>query len=126
MRVSATSVAPQPVRRQAPLRWATTGPCGQGIPHPQPATDRTPWLIAAVAIVAIIVAVAWSAQKRAEPTVPVMSNAGNGGNASGGNLPPGGVVQAPSIENLTPKERFIKLQTKIDQQLEQHDTTRIA
>jgi hypothetical protein len=85
-------------------------------------------LIAGVAIIAIIAAVVLSARKRAEPTVPVMANAGNASGSVTGiaDAPGGGAVQAPSIANLTPKERFIKLQTRIDQQLEQHDTTRIA
>jgi hypothetical protein len=85
-------------------------------------------LIAGVAIIAIVAAVIWSAQKRAEPAVPIMANAGNGAGSAAGSadLSGGGTIQAPPIADLTPKERFIKLQTRIDQQLEQHDTTRIA
>lgn len=93
-----------------------------------PRSDRTPWIIAGVAVLAIIAAVAWSARNRGEPTVPAMANAGNAGNAAADAAGAGGGVTtpAPSIANLTPKERFLKLQTRIDQQLAQGDTTRLA
>jgi len=83
-------------------------------------SSSTPWILAGIAVVAIIVAVALAARKRAEPTAPLMANAGN--------EVPGdpNVVRAPNIDSLSPKERFIRLQTRIDQQLEKRDTTRVG
>ena len=76
-------------------------------------------------VAGIIIAVGYSANKRSEPPVPAMANAGNAG-ASAGDVAGGATPQAPNIENLSPKERFIRLQTRIDQQMEKRDTTRLA
>jgi hypothetical protein len=81
-----------------------------------------PWIIAGVLIVAILVGVIYSARKRGEPSVPSMANAGNSATTDGDP----GIVRAPNIDSMSPKERFIKLQTRIDQQLERRDTTRVG
>lgn len=122
----------------APLATPTCGPCGATLSagakfcHACGAGttratasggDRTAWIIAAILVAAIIVAVGYSATKRGQPEVPNMANAGNAGA-----LDPksGTTAPAPNIENLSPKERFIRLQTRIDQQIEKGDTTRLA
>lgn len=94
---------------------------------PAAAKDRTPWLVAGLMVVVIIVAVGYSATKRGQPTAPIMANAGNAG--AGGGADPnvlGTTMVAPNIDSMTPKERFLRLETRIDQQLERRDTTRLT
>jgi len=94
---------------------------------PNRPADRTPWFVAMVLVAAIIVAVAYSATKRGGAAAPTMANAGNAG--AGGVQDPGVVgttMQAPNIDSMTPKERFLRLQTRIDQQLEKRDTSRLT
>jgi len=80
-------------------------------------------------VIAIISAVAYSAARRAEPTAPNMANAGNSNGAPAGD-PGAGVLGttmvAPNIDSLSPKERFLRLQNRIDQQIERKDTTRLT
>jgi hypothetical protein len=93
----------------------------------RPSGDRTPWFVAMILVAAIIMAVAYSATKRSGAAPPAMSNAGNAG--AGGAQDPsvvGTTMAAPNIDSLTPKERFLRLQTRIDQQLERRDTTRLT
>lgn len=104
---------------------ASGGPANAHMTPARQNGDRTPWIVAAILVVAIIFAVGYSAKKRADPNVPLMANAGNGSGAAGGDLNGAGTIPAPNIDSLSPKERFIRLQTRIDQQLERRDTTRL-
>ena len=96
-------------------------------PHASRGGDRTPWIVAAVLILAVIVAVGYSASKRSAGAPPAMANAGNAGaggaeDLSGANA----TIRAPNIDSLSPKERFLRLQNRIDQQLEKRDTSRLT
>lgn len=95
---------------------------------PMPASDRTPWLIAAVLTVVAIAAVLYSANKRAEPAIPSMANAGNAVAGTVGDTGASGVPtgRAPDISKLTPKEQFARLEQRIDQMLEKGDTANLA
>ena len=90
-------------------------------------TDRTPWLIAGVLVVLIIAGVFYSANRQSTPEVAKMANAGNAGNSvtgiaddPGAGCAPTG--RAPDISSLTPKERFVRLQARINTALEKGDT----
>ena len=112
-------------RRNMAIAEASLSAAGRVLPR----RDTTPWIIAGLAIVAIVTAVAWSAAKRAEPAAPNMANAGNGngapvGDPGAGSL--GATMVAPNIDSLSPKERFLRLQNRIDQQIERKDTTRLT
>lgn len=98
----------------------------EGAKHPS--RDNTPWFVAAILVAAIIVAVGYSATKRSGATPLSMSNAGNAGAAGAVDDPnvANTTMRAPNIDSLTPKERFLRLQTRIDQQLEKRDTTRLT
>jgi hypothetical protein len=66
-------------------------------------------------ILLTIVAVAYFATRRAEPTVPSMANAGNAApgaaDAGDGGAP---AVRAPDISNMTPREQFGRLVARIE------------
>ncbi|MGH7524831.1 MAG: hypothetical protein ACREK8_11030 [Gemmatimonadales bacterium] len=77
-----------------------------------------------------IVGVAYFATRPHPPEVPVMANAGNAapGTAASGNAlsgDAGGVVRAPDISNLTPKEQFTRLVARIDRAATADDTATI-
>lgn len=89
-------------------------------------SDRTPWTVAAVIVVLVIVGVIYSANRRSAPEVPAMANAGNAGGALTGVadgpatcVPTG---KAPDISKLTARERFVRLVDRITQYLEKNDT----
>jgi hypothetical protein len=101
-------------------------------------------MIAGILVVLVVVGVIYAAQKRSAPTVPTMANAGNAGAdgtaTSGGNdtgavtgvadapgaapgLPAG---RAPDISNLSPRERFTRLEARINQAAEKGDTATVV
>lgn len=99
---------------------------GAGTP-PAAGADRTPWLIAAVLVFAIVAGVLYVATRGAAPEVPVMANAGNAGSAPGAAAagPAAGCVPsgpAPDISALTPKVRFLRLADRVTGFIEQSDT----
>jgi hypothetical protein len=65
-------------------------------------------------ILLTIVAVAYFATRRSEPTVPSMANAGNAvpgtADVGGGGAP---TVRAPDISNMTPREQYARLVARI-------------
>ena len=91
---------------------------------PLPASDRTPWIIAAVLAVLTIVAVLYSANRRAHPAVPLMANAGNA--APGAETPAGPAGRPPDLSTMTPREQFTRLSARIAQALEKADTATVV
>jgi hypothetical protein len=95
-----------------------------------PGSNRVPWLVASVLCAVSIASVVWAANKRPANDLSVMSNAGNaassgsadGSGATGGGLP---VVRAPDISNMSPRERFVKLEARVTQALQTGDTTTV-
>jgi hypothetical protein len=90
-------------------------------------TDRTPWTIAGILVIAIVAGVIYSANRRAAPDVPTMANAGNAGAAVAGvaDSPAAACAPtgpAPDISKLTPKERFVRLVDRVTQFLDKADT----
>lgn len=94
--------------------------------------DRIPWLIAAVLSVAAVSAVLYSANKGSAPAAPSMANAGNAGAAAAvdgsAGLSANGVPvgRAPDIANMSPKERFVRLEARITQALQSGDTNTVV
>ncbi|MES1259809.1 MAG: zinc ribbon domain-containing protein, partial [Gemmatimonadota bacterium] len=111
-------------QRHMAIADASLKAAGQVLPR----RDTTPWIVAGVAVIAIISAVAYSAARRSEPTAPNMANAGNSTGApdAGGAGALGTTMVAPNIDSLSPKERFLRLQNRIDQKIESKDTTRVT
>jgi hypothetical protein len=70
--------------------------------------------VAGFMVLVTIAAIAYFANKRSEPTIPAMANAGNavpgGTGASGAGVP---AVRAPDISNMTPKEQYTRLVARI-------------
>ncbi len=85
-----------------------------------------PWLIAGLLIVIIVVAVLYSANKRSQPEIPRMANAGNAAGAaddpSAGGLAGG---RAPDISSMSPKERFVRLEARITDALQRGDSATV-
>ena len=124
----------------APVHGALAGaPRAATAPHPLGGgpvisrADRTPWAIALVLCVASVSAVVYSANKNnSAQQATSMSNAGNSGsNAQPGLTPPlgaGGVPvgRAPDISNMSPKERFVRLEGRITQALQAGDSNTVV
>lgn len=97
-----------------------TAATGGAAPAPGGATgDRRPWLVAALLAVVAVGAVAWAASRVKSDAPPAMANAGNA-------EVPDAAGRAPNIENMTPKERFLRLSDRIQQAIETRDTARVA
>lgn len=81
---------------------------------PLPSGDRTPWVVAGFLVLVTVAAVAYFANKRAEPSIPSMANAGNAapGTADAGGTPVP-TVRAPDLSNMTPKEQYTRLVARI-------------
>ncbi|HEY4320250.1 MAG TPA: hypothetical protein VGM77_03645 [Gemmatimonadales bacterium] len=102
---------------------------GAAIPAPHLRADRLPWLIAAVLCVAVIAAVLYYANKGSAPAPVSMANAGNAGAGdSSAGLSANGVPlgRAPDIANMSPKERFVRLEARITQALQSGDTNTVV
>ncbi len=103
-----------------PLRGGSAAPYRR-----RSSRDTIPWIVAAVLTVITIASVAYAATRRNTPSVPSMANAGNSASTDPANTS-AATVRAPNIDSLSPRERFIRLEARIDQMLEKGDTTRIA
>lgn len=84
-----------------------------------PREPRLPWTIAGVLSAVAIAAVVYAAGARGRAAQPQMANAGN---ASGAAAPLG---PAPDITNLTPKERFQRLNDRVMAAAESGDSTTV-
>lgn len=78
---------------------------------------RLPWLIAAILSAVAVAAVVYAAGNRDDAAPPAMANVG-----SAGSTPLG---PAPDISNLTPKERFQRLNDRVMSAAETGDTTTV-
>lgn len=87
---------------------------------PTPRSSSTPWIVAAVLIVASVGAVAWAATHRDDPKTPSMANAGNA--ATTGTAPAG---PAPDISSMSPRERFDRLHDRVISAAERSDTNTV-
>lgn len=93
--------------------------------HP---SDRTAWVVAAILCVVTIAAVVYAASRRGAAPAPQMANAGNAvtGVADDPTAPAAAGMRAPDISNLTPREQFTRLDTRISSMLQSGDTTNVA
>ncbi|HXE58797.1 MAG TPA: zinc ribbon domain-containing protein [Gemmatimonadales bacterium] len=99
--------------------------CGQPVGGRLPRAERTAWITAAVAVVALVGAIVFKlASERPRPQVPDMANPGA---ASG--LPAGAGVplgRAPDISNMTPTERFNRLFDRVMGAAERGDSATVV
>jgi hypothetical protein len=82
----------------------------------RPREPRLPWVIAGILCALAVAAVVYAAGGRGQAAAPAMANAGN----AVGQLGP-----APDITNLTPKERFQRLNDRVMSAAENGDTTTV-
>lgn len=97
--------------------------CGQPAGSAAPAPDRTPWIIAGLAVAILLGAMFYRiARDKPQAPAPDMANAGASGAQPGQSGPPaaapfagGGVPngRAPDISKMTPKERFARLNDRV-------------
>lgn len=102
-------------------------------PEPAPVRpgDRTPWYIAGTVIVVLLGAIIYNVWKGTpQPVAPVMANAGNADPNAAAQAPfagpgvPGG--RAPDITNMTPQERFARLNDRVMRAAEAGDTATVV
>jgi hypothetical protein len=98
---------------------------------PMPAagrSERTAWMVAGAVVVALLAIIVWKMLAgNTGARAPDMANAGNANSAQasgdpGGSLPTG---QAPDISQLTPAERFLRLNNRVMQAATQGDSTTV-
>lgn len=102
---------------------------GSAIPGSRP-SERTAWLIAAAAVTVLLALIVLKVVRdRPTAAVPDMANAGN---ATAGGAPlasdPGGALpsgRAPDISNLSPAERFQRLNNRIMDAAARADSTTV-
>ncbi|HEU5217986.1 MAG TPA: zinc ribbon domain-containing protein, partial [Gemmatimonadales bacterium] len=83
--------------------------------------ERTAWIVAAASIVVALLLVVWKIGG-ARPQVPDMANAGNIDEGRG----TGGVVRAPDISSMSPRERFDRLYDRVIQAAEAGDSQTVV
>jgi hypothetical protein len=110
-------------RMVPPVSGDPTAPAGPRVPLP--ASDRIPWIIAAVLATLTIVAVLYAANRRAHPDIPSMANAGNA-TPGAADVPAGPAGRPPDLSTMTPREQFTRLNARIAQALEKGDTATVV
>ncbi len=98
---------------------------------PTPATgrsERTAWMVAGGVVIALLAIIVWKMLTGTTGArAPDMANAGNANSAQvsqdpGGGLPTG---PAPDISQMTPAERFLRLNNRVMQAATQGDTSTV-
>ena len=91
-------------------------------------SERTAWMVAGGIVIALLAIIVWKMLSGTTgAAAPDMANAGNAGAAQvsqdpGGNLPSG---RAPDISQLTPQERFLRLNNRVMEAATQGDSTTV-
>jgi len=122
--------------RQCPACQASLSPkarfchrCGTTIgstarPGEAVASDRLPWIVAGTATVILIGGIIFTvARKAPEPAVPQMANPGAATTAGAGAVPSG---PAPDISQMSPRERFARLNDRIMQAAQNGDSATVV
>ncbi len=97
-------------------------------PTPAGRSERTAWLVAGAVVVALLAIIVWKMLAGNTGTrAPDMANAGNANSAQvsadpGGGLPTG---RAPDISQLSPSERFLRLNNRVMQAATQGDSSTV-
>lgn len=99
-----------------------------GMSAPAGRSERTAWMVAGTVVIALLAIIVWKMLAGTTGAkAPDMANAGNAGSAQvsadpGGNLPSG---RAPDISQLTPQERFLRLNNRVMEAASQGDSTTV-
>jgi hypothetical protein len=92
--------------------------------------ERTAWLVASVVALALLGVIGWRMIKGTSTAPPPsMANAGNVVPPSGANPDPGGNLptgQAPDISQLSPEERFLRLDYRVMTAAAQRDSATVV
>lgn len=118
------------VRCQAPLSPGARfchrcGTAAAAAPAPGGRTERTAWIVAGAVALGLVGMVAWRVLAGvAMPARPDtgLANGATPGLSAGAGIPVG---QAPDISNMTPTERFDRLNDKVMQAAQQGDTSTV-
>ena len=104
-------------------------PAGSGAASRASNPERTAWIIASMVALALVGVIAWRMFKGTSAAPPpAMANAGNVAPATqgpdpGGNLP---TAPAPDISQLSPEERFLRLNNRIMTAAAQRDSATVV